>query len=55
MKYYVIIYQSLAKTSNGLNEKSNKKNGLERVKSLTLGLVLPLHRVSLCLWTLQNM
>jgi len=29
MKYYVIIYQSLVKTSNGLNEKLSK-NGLAR-------------------------
>jgi len=29
MKYYVIIYQSLVKTSNGLNKKSSK-NGSAR-------------------------
>jgi len=29
MKYYVIIYQSLVKTSNDLNEKSSK-NGSAR-------------------------
>jgi len=35
MKYYVIIYQSLVKTSNGLNEKSSKKRlGTERVNNV---------------------
>jgi len=34
MMKYVIIYQSLVKTSNGLNEKSSKKRlGTERVNN----------------------
>jgi len=31
MKYYVIIYQSLVKTSNGLNEKSSKNDSARNV------------------------
>jgi len=37
MKYYVIIYQSLVKISNGLNEKSSKKRlGTEHVNNAHL-------------------
>lgn len=35
MKYCVIIYQSLVKTSNGLNEKLIKRLGMERVNTIT--------------------
>jgi len=31
MKYYVIIYQSLVKTLNGLNEKSSKNGSARNV------------------------
>jgi len=34
IKYYVIIYQSLVKTSNGLNEKSSKNSSTRNVLNI---------------------